>query len=78
MSTGNFANWDGDLTQLGPIYPFVGKEGLMVIIAVIFWIGWHYLQIRMENRSHDSSAADLKQSGKLQKAVETERVIERF
>jgi hypothetical protein len=78
MSTGNFANWDGDLTQLGPIYPFVGKEGLMVIIAVIFWIGWHYLQIRMENRSHDSSAVDLKQSGNLQKAVETERVIERF
>ena len=78
MSTGNFASWDGDLTQLGPIYPFVGWEGVMVIIAVIFWIGWHYLQIRMENRGHDDSAADLKQSGNLQKAVETERVIERF
>ena len=50
MSTGNFANWDGDLLQIGPIYPFVGSEGLMVIIAVIFWIVWHILQIRAENR----------------------------
>jgi len=78
MSTGNFANWDGDLTQLGPIYPFVGSEMLMVILAVVFWIGFHILQIRMENRSHDDSAAKLRQSGNLQKAVETERVIERF
>ena len=78
MTTGNFANWDGDLTQLGPIYPFVGSETLMVILAVIFWIGWHYLQIRMENRTHDADAAKLRQGNNLQKAVEAERVIERF
>ena len=57
MSTGNFENWDGDLTLLGPIYPFVGSEGFMVILAVIFWIGWHILQIRAENRQHDEEAA---------------------
>ena len=78
MSTGNFANWDGDLTLLGPIYPFVGSEMLMVILAVIFWVVWHILQIRMENQRHDELAAQLRQSGNLQKAVETERVIERF
>jgi hypothetical protein len=78
MSTGNFANWDGDLTLLGPIYPFVGSEMLMVILAVIFWVGFHILQIRMENKTHDDSAAQLRQGGNLQKAVETERVIERF
>ena len=78
MSTGNFANWDGDLLQIGPIYPFVGSEMLMVILAVVFWIGFHILQIRTENRNHDDSAAKLRQSGNLQKAVETERIIERF
>ena len=78
MSTGNFANWDGDLTQLGAIYPFVGSEMLMVILAVIFWIGWHILQIRAENRQLDDEARQLKQGNNLQKAVETERVIERF
>jgi len=78
MSTANFENWDGDLTLLGPIYPFVGSEMFMVILAVIFWVGWHYLQIRMENRSHNDLAAKLRQGGNLQKAVETERVIERF
>ncbi len=51
MNTGNIANWDGDILDIGPIYPFVGWEGTMVVIAVIFWIGWHILQIRMENRA---------------------------
>ena len=48
--TGNFANWDGNITDIGPIYPFVGWETLMVIVLVVFWIGWHIVQIRMENR----------------------------
>lgn len=78
MSTGNFANWDGDFLQIGPIYPFVGSEGLMVIIAVIFWVVWHILQIRAENRQLDDEARQLKQGNNLQKAIETERVIERF
>jgi hypothetical protein len=78
MSTGNFANWDGDLLQIGPIYPFVGSEGLMVIIAVIFWIVWHILQIRAENRNLDEEARTLRQGNNLQKAVEAEQPVERF
>jgi hypothetical protein len=78
MSTGNFANWDGDLLQIGPIYPFVGSEGLMVIIAVIFWIVWHILQIRAENRQLDEEARMLRQGNNLQKAVEAEQPVERF
>jgi hypothetical protein len=78
MSTGNFENWDGNMLDLGPIYPFVGSEGIMVIIAVVFWIGWHIMQIRMENRTHDETAARLRQAGNLQKAVEAEQPVERF
>jgi hypothetical protein len=77
MSTG-IESWDGNMLDLGPLYPFVGSEGIMVIIAVIFWIGWHVLQIRMENRTHDETAARLRQAGNLQKAVEAEQPVERF
>jgi heme exporter protein D len=78
MSTGNFANWDGDFLQIGPIYPFVGSEGLMVIIAVIFWVIWHILQVRAENRNLEDQARMLRQGNNLQKAVEAEQPVERF
>ena len=61
MNTGNIADWNGNMMDIGPIYPFVGWEVPMVIIAVIFWIGWHYLQIRMENRQHEAEAQKLRQ-----------------
>ena len=78
MNTGNIANWDGNLLDIGPIYPFVGWEGTMVVIALIFWIGWHIVQIRTENRQLDEDAAKLRQSGNLTKAVEAEQPVERF
>jgi hypothetical protein len=77
MSTGNFANWDGNLLDIGPIYPFVGWEGLMVIVAVIFWVGWHVMQIRMENKQVDDETSALAQQGNLQKALDAERPIDR-
>ena len=58
--TGNFTNWDGDLTAIGPIYPFVGTEMLMVIILLVLWIGWHVVQLRMENRQMDNEAKSLR------------------
>ena len=78
MMTGNFANWDGKMIDLGPIYPFVGWEVPMVIIAVIFWIGWHYMQIRMENRQLEAEAQNLRQGDNLQKAIAAEHNPERM
>lgn len=78
MSTGNIANWDGNLMELGPLYPFVGWEGLMVVLAVIFWIGWHVLQIRAENKRYEEQARNLRQSGALQKALTDEHTVERM
>jgi hypothetical protein len=72
MNTGNIENWDGNILDVGPIYPFVGWEGLMVVIAVIFWVGWHIMQIRMENRLHDTEAQSLRQGDNLQKAIAAE------
>jgi predicted negative regulator of RcsB-dependent stress response len=78
MTTGNFSDWNGNMFDIGPIYPFVGWEVPMVILGIIFWIGWHYLQIRMENRTLDEQAAMLRQGGNLAKAVQAEHTLERM
>jgi hypothetical protein len=78
MNTGNIANWDGNMMDIGPLYPFVGWEVPMVIIAVVFWLGWHYLQIQMENRMLESEAQKLRQGDNLQKALASEHNPERM
>jgi hypothetical protein len=78
MKTGNVANWDGNILDLGPIYPFVGWEGFMVVLCIIFWIGWHVLQIRMENAQLDEEARKLRQGGQLKKALDSEHSPERM
>ncbi|MCI0430472.1 MAG: coiled-coil domain-containing protein 30 [Rhodospirillales bacterium] len=74
MNTGMVSNWDGNLIDIGPIYPFVGWEVPMVILGFIFWIGWHYLQIRAENDQLNLEARKLRQSGDLQKMLQAERL----
>jgi hypothetical protein len=77
MSTGNFANWDGNIADIGPIYPFVGWEVFMVILCVVFWIGWHIVQIRAENAQLEEEAQKLRQGG-LKKALDAEHTLERM
>lgn len=55
MTTGDFENWAGNIADIGPIYPFVGSEVLLVILAFVFWFGWHVLQTRQENQEHKDS-----------------------
>jgi hypothetical protein len=50
MSTGNFTDWTGNMLDIGPLYPFVGTEVVMVIIGFVFVIGWFILQARVESR----------------------------
>jgi hypothetical protein len=49
MSTNGMTSWAVDLKDVGAIYPFQGSETLLVILGLIFWIGWHVWQIRHEN-----------------------------
>jgi hypothetical protein len=78
MTTGNFSDWNGNMFDLGPLYPFVGWEVPMVIICLAFWIGWHFLQIRMENRRLEDQAARLRQGENLQEAILAEHTPERM
>ena len=78
MSTGNVENWDGNIMDIGPIYPSVGWEGFMVVLCVIFWVGWHIWQIKMESKRLQTEAQQLRQGGNLQKAVTEEHSVQRM
>lgn len=76
MSTTIVETWRGtDLTQLGPIYPFVGSEFILWIIGMVFWIGFHVLQARIENREMEADAAAARDPARLSRVFAEERDI---
>ncbi len=51
LSTTIVETWAGvDITTLGPIYPMVGSEVILVIIGIVFWLGFHFAQHGIESR----------------------------
>jgi hypothetical protein len=78
MTTGNVTNWSGNMLDLGPLYPFVGWEGFMVLLVFIAWIAWHLVQLRAESKQLDDEAQLLRQGDNLANAVEAESPVERF
>jgi len=59
MSTTEIDSWQVDLVEVGPIYPFVGIEMILVIAAIVFWIAFHIVQIVQENRVYREDEANL-------------------
>jgi hypothetical protein len=57
MSTNGMTSWAVDLKDVGAIYPFQGTEVLLVIIGLVFWVGWHIVQTRQENAEIASDMA---------------------
>jgi hypothetical protein len=43
-------SWAVDLANIGAVYPWIGWEVVMVVVAIALWILWHIVQIRQENR----------------------------
>ena len=46
-------NWIDHLSAAevqGAVYPGVGTEGVLVIIALVIWIGWHVMQDKAESK----------------------------
>ena len=46
-------SWGGNIADIGPIYPMVGAEGVLVIIGLVLWIVWHVIQATRENRDYE-------------------------
>jgi len=45
-------NWIDHLSAkevAGAVYPGVGSEGVLVLIALVIWIGWHVIQAMQED-----------------------------
>ena len=52
-------NWIDHLSAAevkGAIYPGVGTEGVLVIILLVIWIGWHVLQGNSESNDLEKLA----------------------
>lgn len=58
MSTIEYSSWAVDLAEVGPVYPLQGWEVLMVIIGVVFWLGWHVIQHRRETKELQQQVKD--------------------
>lgn len=69
MSTGQVESWAGNISDIGPIYPFVGSELFWFIVGLGLWILWHVLQIRGEKRAHREEVKRYGTPGKLQELV---------
>lgn len=50
MSTTPIETWAVDLGEVTNIYPMVGSEGILAIIGIVLWIGWHVWQCRYEKK----------------------------
>jgi hypothetical protein len=53
MSTIGLDSWAADLKDIGAIYPFQGGEVIFFILGLVFWIGWHVIQLRAESKEID-------------------------
>ncbi len=75
MSTGSFESWKGTVTDIGPLYPFVGSEVVLVLIGLAFWIVWHFVQHRMESSNYKDDMEVLKNPDKMDRALKGEKVL---
>jgi hypothetical protein len=75
MTLEEVGSWSGTITDIGPLYPMVGTEGILVIIGVVFWVVWHIWQFRMENRNYEDDLKTLKQNDNMTKALRGERIL---
>ncbi len=73
MSTTAVETWAGaDLSQIGPIYPMVGTEMILVIVGILFWLAFHVLQARIERRELDADEAAAHSQERITRVFEDE------
>ncbi len=63
MSTIGLDSWAVDLAEVGAVYPLQGWEFPMVIVCVVFWLGWHVIQMKRE-KEHFAAAEKVETDGK--------------
>ena len=74
MSTTGISSWAVDLGEVGAIYPFQGTEFIWFLAGVAFWIIWHIVQLRQEDRTYEDDLRHLKDPEKLERAMRNQRL----
>ncbi len=69
MSTTPIDSWAVDLADVTSIYPWVGSEGFMAVVAIALWIVWHIWQLRHENATIEAEMQKHGQSEAIRKAL---------
>ncbi len=70
MSTTPIESWAVDLADVTFIYPGVGTEVAMTVIAVILWIGWHVWQVKFENQKYAQEIKDHATDANMREAID--------
>jgi hypothetical protein len=73
MATGLVESWAGRILDIGPIYPFVGSETFLFILGLIFWVGWHIWQTRIETKEFEEDLARIKRAGGVSRALDQDQ-----
>ena len=50
-------------TTIGPMYPGVGVEWVLVILIFLAWLAWHVYQLRTEGRELKKQAEHFRKIG---------------
>tara|TARA_B100000035_G_scaffold205107_1_gene175370 strand:+ start:36 stop:257 length:222 start_codon:yes stop_codon:yes gene_type:complete len=53
------SNWIDHLSASevqGAVYPGVGSEGILVIVGIVIWLGWHVISNMQEKSKLDEIA----------------------
>ncbi len=53
MSLTPIETWAVDLADVTLIYPGVGTEVIMAVVAIVLWLAWHVWQVRNENAIYE-------------------------
>lgn len=72
-STGPIENWNVNPTEVGPLYPFVGSEMLMIVVCAAFFLAFMVWKFATENAKYAEQVRNLRASGDLAKAPAPER-----
>ncbi len=53
MSTTPIDTWAVDLADVTLIYPGVGSEVIMAVVAIVLWLAWHVWQVKHESATYE-------------------------
>ncbi len=63
-------NWAVDLSKVEAVYPWAGTEVILVSVALVLWLLWHFIQIRDENREYAEDVKRFGNQGDIKKAID--------